>query len=132
MKPGNIPDTPSHEPIQTTPHTESQGNQNRAQGDLEPNLEPGDLARGEDAALHENAEGAQTGSNRSFAHNESQGPKHSAQPETEAHTGHLTSRISDSESQGITNHSAREESVGQKKVVSERPDSQAGLNKSAS
>ena len=132
MKPGNIPDTASDEPIQTTPHTESQANQDRSQDDLEPNAFAQDLGRGDDAATYEIADGAQTGSNRSFAHNESQGPKHNAVPETEAHTGHLASRVIHSDSQGISNHSANDEAAGQEKVTSERPDSLAGVNRSNS
>jgi hypothetical protein len=132
MKPGNTPDTPSHDPIQTTPHTESQQNQDIAQDDLEPNAFAQDLGHGNDAATYENSDGAQTGSNGSFSHTESQGPTHKGVPETEAHTGQLTSRIIHSDNQGITNHSATEESVGQEKVVSQRPDSQAGLNRSGS
>ena len=131
MKPGLVPDQPSHDSIQTTPHTESQQNQDRSQVDLEPHTFVQDLGHGDDAATYENAEGAQTGSNRSFAHNESQGPGHKGVPETEAHTGHLTSRTIQSDAQGISNHSASEESVGQEKVVSERPDSQAAINRSA-
>ncbi len=130
MKPGNIPDTPSHEPVQTTPHTESQANQDRSQSDLEPNAFAQDLGRGDDAATYENSDGAQTAGTRSFARNESQGPKHNALPETEAHTGHLASRVIHSETQGISNHSANDEAAGQEKVTSERPDSQAGVNRS--
>ena len=131
MKPGLVPDQPSHDAVQTTPHTESQQNQDRSQADLEPNTFAQDLGHGDDAATYENTEGAQTASNRSFAHNESQGPGHKGVPETEAHTGHLTSRTIHSDAQGISNHSASEESVGQEKVVSERPDSQAAINRSA-
>ncbi len=131
MKPGNTPDTPSHDSIQTTPHTESQQNQDRSQDDLESNAFVQDLGHGEDAATYENSDGAQTGSNRAFARNESQGPEHKGVPETEAHTGHLTSRVIHSESQGISSHSANEEAIGQEKVTSERPDSQAAINRSA-
>ena len=131
MKPGSVPDQPSHDPIQTTPHTQSQQNKDRSEDDLEPNAFAQDLGRGDDAATYELSEGAQTGTNRSFSHTQSQGPEHRGVPETEAHTGHLTSRTIQSDNQGITNHSATEESVGQKKVVSERPDSQAAINPSA-
>ena len=131
MKPGNTPDTPSHDPIQTTPHTESQANQDRSQDDLEPNAFAQDLGRGADAATYEIADGAQTGSNRAFARNESQGPGHKGVPETEAHTGHLASRVIHSDNQGISNHSANDESIGQEKVTSERPDSQGAINRSA-
>lgn len=132
MKSGSTPDQPSHDHPQTTPHTESQANQDRAQDDLEPNAFVQDLGRGDDAATYEIADGAQTGGDRAFARNESQGPKHNALSETEAHTGHLTSRTIQSDNQGISNHSATEESAGQAKVVNDRPDSQAGLNRSGS
>ena len=128
MKSGNVPDQPSRDPIQTTPHVQSQQNHDRTEDDLEPNLIAQDTGRGEDAKLYENYEGAQTGSNRAFSHTQSQGPEHNTEPESVAHTGTVTTRTPQSDNQGITNHSATEESARQQKVVSERPDAQAGVN----
>ena len=103
--------------IQSTPHTESQQNTNPAESDLEP-----------DAETFENRDGAQTGSNRAFNKNESQGPKHNMEPATAAEYGTMSTRTPKSDSQGITNHSATEESTRQEKVVSERPDALAGVD----
>lgn len=114
--------------IQSTPHTESQQNSNPAQSDLEPNLETADAGRGADAETYENRDGAQTGANRSFHANVSQGPKHIAEPATAAEYGTMSTRTPKSDSQGITNHSASEESARQEKVVRDRPDAQAGVN----
>ena len=124
MKPGNIPDTKSHDHPQSTPHTEA-----HASGDG--NLEAFDDAEAmspEDAAR--DFDGAQTAGGRSMAKNPSPTEKHNAVPEDVAHTGHLASRVIHSDSQGISNHSANEEAIGQEKVTSQRPDSQAGINHS--
>jgi len=43
-------------------------------------------------------------------------------------TGSVSTRTPESDQQGITNHSASEESARQRKVVSERPDAQAGVD----
>ena len=114
--------------IQSTPHTESQQNTNPAESDLEPNLATADVGRGADAESFEIRDGAQTGGNRAFHRNEEQGPKHNAEPATAAEYGTVSTRTPESDSQGITNHSASEESARQKKVVSERPDAQAGVD----
>ena len=114
--------------IQSTPHTNSQQNVNPAQSDLEPDQIAQDAGRGEDARLYENADGAQTGDYRAFHRNESQGPKHNTEPEEVAHVGSVTTRTPRSDNQGITNHSATEESERQEKVVRDRPDAQAGVN----
>ena len=127
MKPGNFPDTPSHDHPQSTPHTEEHDNTDRT----ERNLEAADVAEEmstQDADLL--YDDAQSGRGRSFAKNPSPVDNHKTVPESVAHVGDLTSRTSQSDNQGITNHSAREESVGQEKVVGQRPDAQAGINQS--
>jgi hypothetical protein len=118
--------------IQSTPHTKTQQNTDAAQSDLEPDQIAQDEGRGDDAALYQNAEGAQTGDNRAFHRNQSEGHKHNTEPESVAHVGTVTSRTPQSENQGITNHSASEESARQEKVVSQREDAQAGVNHSRS
>ena len=48
--------------------------------------------------------------------------------EDAAMTGHVNTRAPHGEGQGITNHSVNVESERQEKVVSERPDAQAGVD----
>lgn len=128
MNPGSTPASKTTGPVQTTPHTESQQNRDVAQSDLEPNLDRTDAGRGEDAASYEDRDGAQTGSNRSFTRNESQGPQHNTEPFTAAEDNPNATRTPHSDNQGVTNHSANVESERQQKVVSQRPDSRAGVS----
>lgn len=114
--------------MQTTPHTQTQQNQNAAQPDLEPNQLAQDSGQGEDAVLYENAEGAQTGGTRAFNANATKSNLPKVEPRTAAMNGGVDTRTPESENQGITNRSASEESVRQKKVVSERPDALAGVD----
>ena len=128
MNPGNIPDTKTTGPVQTTPHTESQQNRDAAQSDLAPNLNRADAGRGDDASSYVDRDGAQTATDRSFARNESRGPQHNTEPFTAAGDNPNATRTPHSDNQGITNHSANIEDEGQRKVVSERPDSLAGVS----
>ena len=115
----------------TTPHTESGQNRTHEESDLEPGVHTDTVARGEDAALHSDSEGPQTGTNRGPAHAPSAGePKHDliGQPETVLE-GSLKSRAPEGSGQGITNRSQTEESEGQGKVVADRPDVQSAINK---
>lgn len=114
--------------IQTTPHPESQQNADPTSSDLEQNQLAQDAGTGEDAELYKNMDGAQTGGTRAFNANASQGPKHNTEGFSAAQYGTVNSRTPESDNQGITNHSASEESARQKKVVSERPDSLAGVD----
>ena len=127
MKPGNIPDTKSHDHPQSTPHTEDHASGDRTERNLEAfddaeSMSPADATR--------NYDDSQTAQGRSFAKNPSPTEKHNTVPEEVAHVGNLTSRTIHSDNQGISNHSATDESIGQEKVTSERPDSQAALNHS--
>lgn len=115
----------------TSPHTQSQQNTNFAQTDVNPDDMPQTVGTGEDAAAYENRDGAQTGGTRSPKDTPRSSNRHNTQPQTVAHEGSLTSRGShDASSQGISNHSAESEAAGQEKVVSQREDSQAGVNHS--
>ena len=124
MKSGNIPDTQSHDHPQTTPHTEARasGDQNLEAIDDAEAMSPEDVTRDYDSS--------QTAQGRSIAKNPSPTEKHHTVPEEVAHTGHLASRVIHSDNQGISNHSANDEAAGQEKVTGERPDSQAGVNRS--
>jgi hypothetical protein len=113
---------------QTTPHTESQQNRNPDRNDLEPGQMEQETGRGKDASTYRNADGAQTGSNRA----PEKYPRASERPNTEpagaAYEGSLSTRTPEGDGQGITAHSASEESSRQRKVVKDRPDAQAGTN----
>jgi hypothetical protein len=113
---------------QTTPHTQTQQNENPAQSDLEPNQMAQDSGQDEDAALYENSNGAQTGGTRAFNANATRSSLPNVESRTAAMNGGTDTRTPESEHQGITNHSASEESARQKKVVSERSDSLAGVD----
>ena len=114
--------------IQTTPHTQTQQNVSSAQDDLEPNQLTQDVGQAEDAKLYANSDGAQSGGTRRFYANDGKSNLPKVQQEDAALTGHVGTRTPTGEAQGITNHSANEESARQKKVVSERPDAQAGVD----
>ncbi len=114
--------------IQSTPHTESQQNADAAQSDLEVNQAAQDAGTGGDAGLYENMDGAQTGGTRAFNANASGGSKHNTEQFSAAQYGSVNTRTPQSDNQGITNHSATEESARQEKVVSQRPDALAGVN----
>jgi hypothetical protein len=102
-------------------------NQNYAAPDLDNNQIIQDLAQGDDAKLYENSDGVQTGGTRAFNANAGRTPTQHIQ-EDAALTGTVNTRTPESDQQGITNHSASEESARQRKVVSERPDAQAGVD----
>ncbi len=114
----------------TTPHTESGQNQDLDQSDLEPGISVDTVARGEDAALYSESDGAQTGMNRGPVHAPSSGHRHhsAVQPDLTLE-GSLDTRAPEGEAQGISNHSQTEESAGQEKVVAERPDAQSGISR---
>ena len=114
--------------IQKSPHTQTQQ-------DTMP--EPSDLKAGErayetdfasDQSVDKNAEGAETGTNRSPRETDMRNARLKMEPEVEAHEEQVATRKPKRPSQGTTSHSAEEKSATQKKVVNERPDAQAGVN----
>jgi hypothetical protein len=117
-------------PVQTTPHTQTQQDAVPSQADLDTNQQPGDSGQEEDASLYENMDGAQAGGTRAFNANAMGGHHLNVEPFTAAVDGGTSTRTPESEQQGITNHPASEENVSQRKVVSERPDAQAGVDQS--
>jgi hypothetical protein len=114
-------------PIQRTPHTQKQQNSDPAQADLEPNQHAADSAQQENASLHENAKGAQSGGH---AVNTNAPRRHclDTEPRTAALDGGIDTRTPESEKQGISNHSASDENTRQRNVVSERADAIAGVD----
>ena len=115
---------------QTTPHTQSQQNANPAQTDLEPGQQQQDAGRGPDAKIYQNMEGAETGGTRSPKKSSDLPVEHNTEPAEAAYEGSVTTRTPRKPAQGITAHSAEEESERQQKVVNDRPDAQAGVNHS--
>ena len=111
---------------QKSPHTQTQQNTIPEQSDQEPELN----GSGADDAIYTRMEGAETGSDRSPRKLHTGGPRHHTQPEVTAHEGSLSTRTPQGQVQGITSHSAEEESARQRKVVKDRSDATAGVNKS--
>ena len=117
--------------IQKSPHTQSQQNTNFAQTDVNPDEMPQTVGTGDDAATYENRDGAQMGGTRSPRHSPNSSAPHKTQPAAAAYEGTLTSRVFDDPAkQGISNNSSAKEAEGQRKVVGQREDSQAGVNHS--
>lgn len=114
--------------IQKTPHTQTRQDMDPAAADLAPNQIVEDTGQGEDAKLYENMDGAQTAGTRAFSANDQRSHAHHVVARDAALTGTVNTRTPESEQQGITSHSATEESARQKKVVSQRPDAQEGVD----
>lgn len=114
--------------VQKTPHTQTRQNLDPTAVDLESNQHVGDAGHGEDAKLYENMQGAQSGGTRAFNANDGRTNTHRTVARGAAKTGSVNTRTPESDRQGITNRSASEESERQRKVVSERPDAQAGVD----
>jgi len=114
--------------VQKTPHTNTRQNTDPTAADLEANQIVGDAGHGEDAQLYSNMDGAQTGGTRAFNANDVRNHSHHTMDRAAAMTGSVSTRTPESDKQGITNRSASEESERQRKVVSQRPDAQAGVD----
>jgi hypothetical protein len=109
-----------------SPHTQSQQNTPVEQADLEADesgLSPDDPA-------YNNMDGAESGGTRSPRRIPVRGTRHRTEPQTEAREGSVYTRTPKSQVEGITSHSSDEESARQEKVVSDRPDAEAGVNHS--
>ena len=116
--------------IQKSPHPNTQQDTKPEQSDLEANEQEFEADSEADQAIYQEAEGAETGMNRSRREIDARSERRQVEPETEAHEVRLSARTSTGHSQGITAHSAEEESQRQEKVVKDRPDAQAGVNRS--
>jgi hypothetical protein len=109
---------------QKSPHTQTQQNVVPEQSDFEPDQ------NGSDVELYRQAEGAETGMNRSPRKMQSRTKRRVTEPPTGTYEGRVTTRTPKQPRQGITSHSAKEESERQEKVVKKRSDAQAGVNRS--
>lgn len=130
---------------QKSPHTQTEQNTKPEQTDLEADEQEYEADSASDQQLYSRMDGAETGGPRSPKKIKKDGPRHKTEPEEVAHEGSVSARtvsdrsvsdrsVSDRSSkrpvQGVTSHSAREESERQQKVVKARPDAQAGVNRS--
>jgi hypothetical protein len=109
---------------QKSPHTQTQQNVYPEQDDFEPGQ------TGIDEQLYRRTEGAETGTNRSPREVESRTNRHKTEAPDATYEGGVTTRTPKRARQGITSHSAREESKRQEEVVKDRSDAQAGVNRS--
>ncbi len=116
--------------IQKTPHTQTQPNTIPEQSDLEANEQPYEADSPADEELYTRMQGAETGMNRNPRDVQTRSERHRTEPEVQAHEGSVSTRTPKRPAQGITSHSAEEESERQKKVVNDRPDAEAGVKHS--
>ena len=107
--------------VPTTPHTNTQQNVSSAAMDLEPNMDPQDVGRGEDAKLYQNAEGAQTGENRAFHVNDGRDNLPKSIDEGTRLEAEITKRPQRADMPGVTTHTAGEENERQQKVERNNP-----------
>jgi hypothetical protein len=121
--------------MQRTPHTESEQNVRVSQTDLEPEDIEQDSGR-EDEGLYTKYDGAQTGEERGPQFWPGKDGHPNIEAATSAHEGDLRDRATGSQIAteptvpGITSR-PEEERARQEKVVKERPDAQAGVNRDA-
>ena len=113
---------------QTTPHTQTQQDTPATQADLEPNQAAQESGQDQDADLYKNMEGAQTGGTRAFNATAADDDLTNTVGQDFAGSGKVNTRTPHSDQQGITNHSASEESARNEKVVADRADAQQGVN----
>ena len=115
--------------MQKSPHPNTQQNTKPEQSDLEVDEQEYEADSSEDQELYDHSEGAETGMNRNPREIETRSQRHQIEPEKEAHQGRLSTRTPNQTSQGITARTAAQESTRQEKVVKDRPDAQAGVNR---
>ena len=111
---------------QKTPHTQTEQNTKPERSDSDVD----ETRSTADDQIYANMEGAETGTNRSPRKLQTNGVSRKIEPELTAHEGSVSTRTPKRPVQGITSHSAEEESARQEKVVNDRPDARAGLNRS--
>lgn len=111
---------------QKTPHTQTQQNTKPEQNDFESDQPESNT----EDRNYAHIEGAETGWDRAPRKLQTNAPGHNTQPETSAHEGSVSTRTPKRPVQGITAHSAQEESERQQNVVNDRPDARAGVNRS--
>jgi len=88
------------------------------------------LGSGPDVPISAGMETADMGGDRSPRKTETRRNRRKSEPAIAAYEGSVSTRTPKNPGQGISNHSAAEESARQEKVVKDRPDAQAGVNHS--
>jgi len=112
-----------------SPHTQTQQDTHFAQTDVNPDERVQDAGHGSE---YENTDGAQTGGKRSAKTTPGSAHPHNTEDQPVAYEGTLASRTFDDDTkQGVTTNASSKEAEGQRKVVSQREDSQAGVNHSS-
>lgn len=114
---------------QKSPHTQTEQDTKPEQTDLEAGEEEYEANSDSDQQIYRNVDGAETGEDRSPRKVETRKRRHQTEPEVTAHEGNLHTRTPKRPVQGITSQSEQEESKRQEKVINERPDAQAGVNR---
>ena len=113
---------------QKAPHTQTQQDTHFAQTDVSPDELEQNTGN---ASEYENRDGAETGGKRSPRTTPSSAHSHNTEDQPVAYEGSLASRTFDDDTkQGVTTNASSKEAEGQRKVVSEREDAQAGVNHS--
>ena len=118
--------------MQKSPHPNTQQNTKPEQSDLEVDEQEYEADSPQDQQLYDRSEGAATGMNRNPRGIETRSERHKIEPEKKAHEGWLSTRTPKKRSQGITARTGEQESTRQEKVVQDRPDAQAGVNRTRS
>jgi len=118
--------------MQKSPHPNTQQNTKPEQSDLEVDEQEYEADSPQDQELYDRTAGAETGMNRNPREIQTRSERHQIEPETEAHEGRLWTRTPKKSSQGITARTAEQESTRQEKVVKDRPDALAGVNRTRS
>jgi hypothetical protein len=114
---------------QQSPHTQTQQDTHFAQTDVSPNELEQNTGH---ASEYENMDGAQTGGNRSPKTMPKPAHAHNTEDQPVAYEGSPASRTFDDDTkQGVTTNASSKEAEGQRKVVGDREDAQAGVNHSA-
>jgi len=113
---------------QTTPHIQTQQNTTPEQTDFEPEQERFENNAEASSEISRRLQDSQTGDVRSPRKVSSRSRRRKTEPEAVAHVGGTATRTPKGPGQGLTGHSAVEESIRQEKVVKDRPDAQAGVN----
>ncbi|WP_109487602.1 hypothetical protein [Occallatibacter savannae] len=114
---------------QKSPHTQTQQDTHFAQTDV--NSDELEQSTG-NASEYENMEGAETGGKRSPKTMPESAHPHNTEDQQVAYEGTLASRTFDDDTkQGVTTAPSSKEAEGQRKVVGEREDAQAGVNHSS-
>lgn len=115
---------------QKSPHTQTEQDTKPERTDLERDEQEYEADSRADQELYARMEGAEIGENRSPRKVRTRNMRRRTEPEVIAHEGLVSSRTPKRPSQGISSHSAEQESERQQKVVNARPDAQAGVNHS--